>query len=193
MKVIKIEEPHIIKGSHQVKKGNKPHVTAHGKKLEIDITTEDYIQDHTKAKNKYEIIAIEDKAYKKYSLKEFQDKILHVENIWAIYKFAPEDWELLYKDRQRYEGFASGFLQYYDSEVRNGMIDHEIFFHWGKWNEEDNQVVIFIYPKPMTEPLQITDYADRIGNKYIGGIREVEPPIYKASDPPKVPPPPPPY
>ena len=182
MKVIKIEEPHIIKGSHEVKKGNKPHVTAHGKKLEIDITTEDYIQDHTKAK-----------AFKKYSLKEFQDKILHVENIWAIYKFAPEDWELLYKDRQRYEGFASGFLQYYDSEVRNGMIDHEIFFHWGKWNEEDNQVVIFIYPKPMTEPLQITDYADRIGNKYIGGIREVEPPIYKASDPPKVPPPPPPY
>jgi hypothetical protein len=189
MKLIKIEEPTKIEGQKKIDEHSLP---LHGTNLHISISSKDFVKNN---KNEtQEIKDIENRSFKKYSLSEIGKKFLHKDNIWAIYKFGESDWNLLLNARQRYEGFVCGYLEYYDSEVRNGMSDHEVFFHWGKWEgQADNCVVIFLDPAPKTKSLNISKSADRIGNKYYGAIEEVEPPNTKASDPPKVPPPPPPY
>ena len=187
MKLIRVEEP-----DKKQKKKVSLSRTVQGTNIKISISSKDFIKKTGKLTPA--ITGIEDRSFNRFTLDQLEEKMLRKENIWAIYKFGPSDWKLLYKNRQHYEGFACGYLQYYDTEVRNGMINHEIYFHWGNWDgQKEKCVVIFLYPGPQTKPLKISKSADLIGNKYYGAIEEVEPPLLKASDPPKVPPPPPPY
>jgi hypothetical protein len=153
------------------------------------LSDKDFINPDSKSRIK----EIEERSFKKFTQSEFDEKIMNRENIWATYKFGEDDWKLLSNDRQRYEGFVCGFLEYYDSEVRNGMSDHGVFFHWGQWDKDPFCCVIFLDPAPTTKALKYSDSTDRFGNKYFGQIAEVDSPTSKASDPPRVPPPPPPY
>ena len=190
MKLIRVEEPD--KDSKQRRRKTSHSRLVQGTNIKISISSKDFIKKTPKGTTA--ITAIEDRSFNRYTLDQLEEKMLNKDNIWAIYKFGPSDWKLLYKNRQHYEGFACGYLQYYDTEVRNGMINHEVYFHWGNWDgQKEKCVVIFLYPGPQTKALKISKNADRIGNKYYGAIEEVEPPLLKASDPPKVPPPPPPY
>ncbi|HEV8284479.1 MAG TPA: hypothetical protein VGQ09_09220 [Chitinophagaceae bacterium] len=59
-------------------------------------------------------------------------------NVWVRRKFKKN---LEPEARERYENFVSGYLYYYDTEVRNNWIDHTIYFEW-----EKNKVTIYISP-----------------------------------------------
>jgi hypothetical protein len=129
---------------------------------------------------------LEESSFKVYNdLNDFKDNILQSKNIWAIYRFKPNIYQKYERERYRYEDIVCGFLEYYDREVRNGMTDHAIYFHWGSWgtNTEDC-VVIFIDKPPLRTPLYEAAYEE--------GTIEIDPPLGQVSDPPKPPPPPPP-
>jgi len=160
-------------------------------KGQISLSNNDFVEDNKKLSplvNK----EIQDKSIKTYNAQKFK-KILKKKNIWAFYKFSKSDWDILVQDKTRYEGFVCGYLAYYDSEVRNGMSDHGVFFHWGQWNKDPYCCVIFLDPAPVTKELKYSNSTDRFGKKYFGQIVDVDSPLFIASDPPKVPPPPPPY
>jgi hypothetical protein len=130
--------------------------------------------------------------------KRFETALLKNDNIWVIYKFSPLEYGNVHANRKSYESFVCGFLQYYDREVRNGMIDHTIYFHWGKWGSDPNCVVIFIDDPPRRYPTN-NRLSNQIERKYpanyYDNTSEVQPPITqsKVTDPPKPPGPPPPY
>jgi len=84
---------------------------------------------------------------------------------WATYKFKVGS--LSFAAKQRYEWFCAGFLMYYDGVVRNGAVDHTMWFQWGT-----NKVTIHLSPSPDSGK----DYLNPAGT----------------TDPPKPPPPPPP-
>ncbi len=146
--------------------------------------------------------------YDVMNLEEFKVKLLKKNNIWVIYHFDRAYYEDIKRNKQRYEDIVCGFLQYYDREVRNGMTDHSIYFHWGNWKDKSDCVVIFINEPPLRFPVKnpISYYAEA-GQKpdsyferknynttpYYKGTDEIEPPPNAGlSDPPKPPPPPPP-
>jgi hypothetical protein len=135
---------------------------------------------------------------------EFKTRLLNYNNVWVIYEFTPGNYEHIFKFRQRYEDLVGGFLQYYDREVRNGMTDHSIYFHWGNWHDKKHCVVIFIDEPPLKFPVKrpLSVYGktgsyferqDYNSAPYYGGTIEIDPPTVRLSDPPKPPPPPPPY
>jgi hypothetical protein len=131
-------------------------------------------------------------------LVDFRNALLNRKNIWVVYQF--EDKKLLNhfqskEYQQRYEDIVCGFLLYYDREVRNGLINHSIYFHWGEWIRNKYSVVIFINEPPLRRPNNNPLYErdQYVTSAYYGNTKEVEPPNSQLSDPPKPPPPPPPY
>ncbi|HSZ31862.1 MAG TPA: hypothetical protein VK772_01050 [Puia sp.] len=142
--------------------------------------------------------------YHVMDLPEFKSRLLNKNNIWVVYEFTPTNYKHIFEYRQRYEDLVCGFLQYYDREVRNGMSDHSIYFHWGNWQGKSNCVVIFIDEPPLRFPVKYTSgFYGKMGSyferenyntaPYYGGTLEIDPPSAGLSDPPKPPPPPPPY
>jgi len=188
MKLIKIEEP--AKKVSTIVATNPELIKIPGTYNQISLTAKDSVNPSPTATDK----EIEKRSIQVYPLKIFKEKILHKENIWQIYKFDQADWNLLVKDPTNYQNYVCGYLEYYDTETRNGMSDHGIFFHWGKWDKHPYCCVIFIDPPPMRKlpSFKNDPRADRWGNPYFGKIEEVDPPVNRVSDPPKPPPPPPP-
>lgn len=45
--------------------------------------------------------------------------------------------------RQKFQSYCCGWLRYYDDIVRNGAVDHTIYFDW-----QGDQVVVYICPPP---------------------------------------------
>jgi hypothetical protein len=138
------------------------------------------------------------------NLDDFKKRLLNDKNIWVVYEFTQKDYKHIHEYRQRYEDHVCGFLQYYDREVRSGLTDHTIYFHWGNWRSKSNCVVIFIDEPPLKFPLKkplgiysnTGSYNERENYNtapYYGGTVEIDPPNAGLSDPPKPPPPPPPY
>ena len=62
---------------------------------------------------------------------------------WKTYKLS----EGAIKDKAQkisYECYCCGFLSYYDDIVRNGMVNHQIYFKWSGFEK----VVVYINPAP---------------------------------------------
>jgi hypothetical protein len=88
---------------------------------------------------------------------ELEAKMKLAVNIWSFYEFEnPINDEL----KSRYETFFSGFLYYYDTELRNGMSDHTIWCDWKNKNNKD-WVTVYLHPKPLRHPFDIPDVKDR--------------------------------
>jgi len=121
------------------------------------------------------------------NISEFEKYLMHRDNIWVIYKLGGE---FSRNKQQKYEHLVFGWLQYYDLQVKEGEINHTIYFHWGKLNREPNSnfcVAIFISPAPVQTDDPVSEdrkYDDEINPPPAAGF---------TSNPPKPPPPPPPY
>ena len=204
MKVIKILNPDNPKHSYS-KSGKKVDELfgSAAEKLNIklsELLNSDFKQDDTDIKDDNER-DIEQKCYKKVTIDQFIN-ILNPMHIWAIYVFKNEHFADKIR-KQSYEDHVCGFLQYYDRETRNGMSDHSIYFHWGKWGDHSNCVVIFLDPPPARTARNRPPLYERINyetNDYYDIYRE-DIDIYKdiplspsgqISDPPKPGGPPPP-
>ena len=74
--------------------------------------------------------------------------------IWAHYEF---NYAINDDIKSQYESFFSGFLYYYDTELRNGLIDHTLLCHWDSKGGKDS-VTVFIDPAPVRQ-LAISDKA----------------------------------
>jgi hypothetical protein len=93
------------------------------------------------------------------------------ENIWARYEFENQ---ISPETQLRYESFFSGFLYYYDTELRNGMSDHAMFCSWKKKFNKDKKtkhdiVTVYIDPAPLRNKLIATPGTKR-NTKMAGAI-----------------------
>lgn len=88
--------------------------------------------------------------------------------VWTDHKLHKE---MSPAERDRYEWFVAGFLYYYDTELRNNAVDHQIYFEWST-----NKVTIHMSPPPLQA------LHDKLSSSANGGT----------TDPPKPPQPPPP-
>ena len=104
------------------------------------------------------------------------------------------------------ESYYVGFLQYYDTIVRSGMIEHAVYFQWKDWKDEEkdkkicSQLTIFIWPAPIRK--KISPFQHKKSNGGLAALPEkaqlspLAPPpdggSDATSDPPTGPQPPPP-
>ncbi len=80
------------------------------------------------------------KAYKVFKDQQELEKQLEVsENEWGTY----EAYNFNDQQKNEFEFYFCGWLQYYDEISRNGGIDHTLYF---KWSNTD--VVVYISPAP---------------------------------------------
>ena len=123
-------------------------------------------------------------------------KMIHNENIWTQYKFK---YEINEETKLRYESFCSGFLYYYDTVLRNGMINHILYCKWDKV-EKNDVLTVYLDPKPDRYPLTKAKELEKLKDELNA---ELENSIYKdgwnppnvsgfVSDPPSPTGPPPP-
>src|SRR5688500_12990986 len=86
--------------------------------------------------------------YKEYDTEQaLKDDMEIDKNIWVRHEYK----ELLDDAGQKaYENFVCGFLQYYDTEVRNGSIDHIVHFKWDQIQSSGqskmNKVTVYLNP-----------------------------------------------
>lgn len=75
---------------------------------------------------------------------ELEDCMKKKENVWMHFelKYVMND-----EAKERYENFVSGFLHYYDTEIRNGMTDHTFWCDWKK-----KKVTVYLDPAPLRHP-----------------------------------------
>ena len=110
--------------------------------------------------------------YKEYDDEYALKKDMEIDdNIWVRHQFKETIDDA---GQNAYEQFVSGFLHYYDTEVRNDSIDHTVHFKWEVETSKHNSVTIFLNPAPLKTPTFV-------------------PPSGSATDPPRPqgPPPPP--
>ena len=135
---------------------------------------------------------IEEKCFRKVSISQFI-QILRDDHIWAIYAFNDESYYNKI-NKEKYQDQVCGFLQYYDTETRSGMMDHGIYFRWGKFRNYGNCVVIYLDPPPLRGRKHPPQY-ERVNyetNGYYKYREDVTLPGGQISDPPKPGGPPPP-
>jgi hypothetical protein len=108
---------------------------------------------------------------------------------WVTYSFKKK---IGIKGQRSYEDFCCGFLRYYDIEVRNGSVDHNIYFEWGGPTQTNQFFVrIYITPKPYSQVIKPVSKTTS-SSGWVPVALGAPPPAAGTSDPPKPPPPPPP-
>ena len=90
--------------------------------------------------------------YKVYDDETKREKDMEVgKNIWVVHQFE----EFLDDIGQKaYQDFVCGFLHYYDTELRNGSIDHIVHFKWEQRQtaQGKNYVTVYLNPPPRLTP-----------------------------------------
>jgi len=94
-----------------------------------------------------------------------EKKMTKRKNIWANYKF---DYRITDDIKSQYESFFSGFLHYYDTELRNGMSNHTMWCNWHKKGDND-VVTVYLHPAPLRHKLKrsATDPNKKTAQDYV--------------------------
>ena len=96
--------------------------------------------------------------YKEFDTEQaLKDEMENDPNIWVVHQYDVE----LKEDAQRaYENFVCGFLQYYDTEVRNGSVDHVVHFKWEQiqtaGQSKKNKVTVYLNPPALPSAAALT-------------------------------------
>ena len=91
--------------------------------------------------------------YKEYDDEYALKKDMEIDdNIWVRHQFKETIDEV---GQKAYEQFVSGFLHFYDTEVRNDSVDHTVHFVWATETGKHNSVTIYLNPPPLHTPTYV--------------------------------------
>jgi hypothetical protein len=71
-------------------------------------------------------------------------KIKHEDNVWFEKDFVSLD----ASQKIVVESYYCGYLDYYDQEVRSGLVDHDIHFEWSL-RDGGSYLKVYIWPAPV--------------------------------------------
>src|SRR5687767_2046540 len=91
--------------------------------------------------------------YKVYDDEAKLKKDMEVDkNIWVVHQYEETIDEA---GQKAYQDFVCGFLHYYDTELRNGSIDHIVHFKWEQRTTAQgnvNFVTVYLNPPALPTP-----------------------------------------
>jgi hypothetical protein len=105
--------------------------------------------------------------YKDYAKEaDIEKTFVHLSHQWVhhefYFDFHKENHYIRFQ--KNYQIFCGGYLYFYDERVRNGAIDHVIYFKWSPFKKSNgpHTVTIYLKPGPLRKKAEEAAYKTRI-------------------------------